>query len=115
MLRYNITPFTCAIDDPNRLKQMQLVKAPLKTKFEGKPEQLRTHIQEFVRRMQNTGLFPEFQIQLSENPRPEEIPDDESNGQTNTPFNGKQTTFWKILQRSNTKLSLKNVSALMIP
>jgi len=27
---------------------MQLVKAPLKTKFEGKPEQLRTHIQEFV-------------------------------------------------------------------
>jgi hypothetical protein len=39
---------------------MQLVKAPLKTKFEGKPEQLRTHIQEFIQRMQNTGLFSEF-------------------------------------------------------
>jgi len=27
--------------------------------------------------MQNTGLFSEFQIRLSENPRPEEIPEDE--------------------------------------
>jgi len=40
MIQYNITPITCAIDDPNRLKQMQLTKAPLKTKFEGKPEPL---------------------------------------------------------------------------
>jgi hypothetical protein len=61
MIRHNITPFTCAIDDPNHLKQMQLGKAPLKTKFEGKPEHLQTHIQEFTRRMQNIGLFPEFQ------------------------------------------------------
>ena len=32
MINYNITPFTGNIDDPERLKQMALVKAPLKTK-----------------------------------------------------------------------------------
>jgi hypothetical protein len=40
MIPYNITPFQCSIDDPARIKQMSLVKAPLKTKFEGKPEQV---------------------------------------------------------------------------
>jgi hypothetical protein len=67
----------CTIDDPQCLKQMELVKAPLKTKFEGKPEQIRTHIQEFTRRVQNTGLYPEFQIRLQENDRPDEIPEDD--------------------------------------
>jgi len=57
MTTYNITPFTCTIDDPTRLKQMTLVKSPLKTKFEGKPEQVQNHIQEFIRRMKNSGLF----------------------------------------------------------
>jgi hypothetical protein len=56
---------------------MQLVKAPLKTIYDGKPEQLRTHIQEFTRCMQNTGLYQEFQIMTTENPRPEEIPEEE--------------------------------------
>jgi hypothetical protein len=77
MIRYNITPFTCSIDDPQRLKQMELVKAPLKTKFDGKQEQIRTHIQEFTCRMQNTGMYPEFQIRLQENDRPDEIPEDD--------------------------------------
>jgi hypothetical protein len=77
MIRYNITPFTCSIDDPQRLKQMELVKAPLKTKFDGKPEQIRTHIQEFTRRMQNTGMYPEFQIRLQQNDRPDDIPEDD--------------------------------------
>jgi hypothetical protein len=77
MIRYNITPFTCKIDVPQHLKQMELVKAPLKSKFEGKPEQIRTHIQEFTRRMQNTGLCPEFQIRLQENDRPDAIPEDD--------------------------------------
>jgi hypothetical protein len=33
MIQYNITPFTCAINDPNRLKQMQLVKTLLQRKY----------------------------------------------------------------------------------
>ncbi len=62
MITYNITFFTCSIDDPVHLKQMALVKTPLKTKFEGKPEQFRTHVKEFTHRMQNTGLYHEIQI-----------------------------------------------------
>ncbi len=77
MIPYNVTPFTCSIYDPLCLKQMPLVKAPLKTIYDGKPEQLRTHIQEFTRRMQNTGLYQEFQIRTTENPRPKEIPEEE--------------------------------------
>lgn len=53
---------------------MQLVKAPLKTIYNGKPEQLQMHIQEFTRRMQNTGLYQEFQIRTTENARPDKIP-----------------------------------------
>jgi hypothetical protein len=77
MMRYNLTPFTCAIDDPQRLKHMEMVKAPLKTKFEGKSEQIRIHILEFTRRMQSTGLYQEFQIRMQENDRPQEIPEDD--------------------------------------
>jgi hypothetical protein len=77
MMPYNVTPFTCSIYDPLCLKQMPLVKAPLKTIYDGKPEQLRTHIQEFARCMQNTGLYQEFQIQTTKNPRPKEIPEEE--------------------------------------
>jgi hypothetical protein len=77
MISYNLTPFTGTIDDPARLKQMALVKSPLKTKFEGKTEQIRTHIQEFIRRMHNTGLYQEFQIKLRENDKPDDIPEDE--------------------------------------
>jgi hypothetical protein len=76
MINYNITPFTGNIDDPARLKQMALVKAPLKTKYNGKLENLRTHILEFLCRMQNTGLYHEFEIRTRELPRPAEINDD---------------------------------------
>jgi len=48
----------------------------LKIIHDGKPEQLRTHIQEFTRCMQNTGLYQEFQIGTTENVHPEEIPED---------------------------------------
>ena len=76
MINYNITPFTGNIDDPARLKQMALVKAPLKTKYNGKLENLRTHILEFLRRMQNTGLYHEFEIRTRELSRPAEIDED---------------------------------------
>jgi hypothetical protein len=62
MINYNITPFTGNIDDPARLKQMALVKAPLKTKYNGKLENMRTHILEFLHHMQNTSLYHEFEI-----------------------------------------------------
>jgi hypothetical protein len=77
MIPYNMTPFSDTIDDPARLKQMALVKAPLKTKFDGTPDHLRTHIQESTRRMQNTGLYQEFQIRTQVNERPEDIPENE--------------------------------------
>jgi hypothetical protein len=76
MINYNITPFTGHIDNPARLKQMALVKAPLKTKYDGKLGNLRTHILEFLRRMQNTGLYHEFEIRTKELPRPAEIDED---------------------------------------
>jgi acid stress-induced BolA-like protein IbaG/YrbA len=38
MIPYNVTPFTGLIDDPSRLKQMQLVKAHLKTIYGGNPD-----------------------------------------------------------------------------
>jgi hypothetical protein len=55
---------------------MTLVKAPLKTKFEGKPEQLLSHV-EFTHRMLNTGLYQDFQIRLEENVRTDEIPEED--------------------------------------
>jgi hypothetical protein len=64
-----ITAFTGNIDDPACLKQMALVKAPLKTKYDGKLEHLRTHIMEFLHHIQNTGLYHEFDICTQEFPR----------------------------------------------
>jgi hypothetical protein len=68
---YNITPFTGATDDPVHLKQMVLVKAPLKIKFDGKIE---SHYFEITQCIQNTGLYHEFAIRTHENPRPIDIP-----------------------------------------
>jgi hypothetical protein len=59
MISFNVTPLTGNIDYPARLKQMVLVKAPLKTKYDGKLEHLRIHIMEFIHRIQNTGLYHE--------------------------------------------------------
>jgi hypothetical protein len=73
MVQYNLTPFTAAIDDPNRLKHMSTVKTPLQTVYDGKVENLRLHIQDFIRRIQNTGLYKEFLIRTQENPRPADI------------------------------------------
>jgi hypothetical protein len=73
MVLYNLTPFTATIDDPSRLKHMATVKAPLQTVYDGKIENLRLHIQDFTRRIQNTGLYKEFSIRTQENPRPADI------------------------------------------
>ncbi len=56
MITYNVRRFTGIIDDPAHLKQMASVKAPRKTKYDGKLEHLRTHIMEFLNHIQNTGL-----------------------------------------------------------
>jgi hypothetical protein len=77
MINYNVTPFTGNTDDPVHLTQMALVKAPLKTKYDGKIENLRTHILEFPRCTQNTGLYHEFEVRTQELPRPFEINEDE--------------------------------------
>jgi hypothetical protein len=74
MVNYNLTPFTATIDDPARLKHMATVKASLQTVYDGKIENLRLHIQDFTSRMQNTGLYKEFLIGTTENPRPVDIP-----------------------------------------
>ena len=76
MVNYNLTPFTATIDDPARLKHMATVKAPLQTVYDGKIENLRLHIQDFTRRIQNTGLYKEFTIRTQENQRPEDITED---------------------------------------
>jgi hypothetical protein len=77
MVNYNLTPFTSTIDDPARLKHMAMVKEPLRTVYDCKIENLRLHIQEFVRRMQSSGLYKEFIIKTIENPCPNDIPEDE--------------------------------------
>jgi hypothetical protein len=74
MVNYNLTPFTAMTDDPARLKHMATVKASLQTVYDGKIENLRLHIQDFTSRMQNTGLYKEFSIGTTENPRPVDIP-----------------------------------------
>jgi hypothetical protein len=73
MVIYNLTPFTAKIDDPARHKHMATVKSPLQTVYDGKIENLRLHIQDFTRRIQNTGLYKEFSIRTQENPRPNDI------------------------------------------
>jgi len=70
---------------------MALVKAPLKTKYDGKIEHLRTHILEFTRRIQNTGLYHEFAVRTHENPRPIEIPEEQWTLET-TDSAGKQSS-----------------------
>jgi hypothetical protein len=59
MVYYNLTPFTATIDNPARLKHMSMVKAPLQTVYDGKVENLNLHIQDFTRRIRNTGLYKE--------------------------------------------------------
>jgi hypothetical protein len=49
---------------------MALVKAPLKTKYDGKIEHLHTHILEFTRCIQPIGLYHELGIRTHETPRP---------------------------------------------
>jgi hypothetical protein len=72
---------------------MALVKAPLKTKYDGKLEHLRTHIMEFLRHMQNTGLYHEFDISTQELPCPFEI--DEDNWTVAHPFHWEKVNFLK--------------------
>jgi hypothetical protein len=76
MVIYNLTPFTAKIDDPARHKHMATVKSPLQTVYDGKIENLRLHIQDFTRRIQNTGLYKEFSVRTQENPRPNDIAED---------------------------------------
>jgi hypothetical protein len=73
MVNYNLTPFTATIDDPARLQHMSAVTAPLQTVYDGKIENLNLHIQDFTRRIRNTGLYQEFIIKTQENPRPADI------------------------------------------
>jgi hypothetical protein len=77
MVYYNLTPFTATVDDPARLKHMATVKAPLQTVYDGKIENLRLHIQDFTRRIQNTGIYKEFIIRTQENQRPNDILEDD--------------------------------------
>jgi hypothetical protein len=95
MIPYNITPFTGSIDDPSRLKQMALVKALLKVKYDGKIEHLRTHILEFTRCIQNQDSI----INLPFAPTRTLIPliFQKTNGCSIILFTGKQSTSWNIL------------------
>jgi hypothetical protein len=77
MVTYNLTPFTAKIDDPARLKHMAQVTAPLQTIYDGKIENLRLFIQDFTRRVQNKGLYHEFSIRTTENPRSQGIHEQE--------------------------------------
>jgi hypothetical protein len=70
---------------------MALVKAPLKTKYNGKLDNLRIHILEFLRRMQKTGLYHEFEIKTRELPRPAEI--DEDDWDLNHPLRWERVNF----------------------
>jgi hypothetical protein len=79
MVLYNLTPFTTTIDDPTCLKHMATVKAPLQTVYDGKIENVRLHIQDFMRRIQNTGLYKEFSIRTQEDLRPEDINEEDWN------------------------------------
>jgi hypothetical protein len=76
MVIYNLTPFTAKIDDPTHHKHMATVKRPLQTVYDGKNENLRLHIQDFTRRIQNTGLYNEFNVCTQENLCPNDINED---------------------------------------
>ena len=69
-IKIKFTPFTSEIDDPSGLKQNALVRDPLKTKFSRQPELLRSHLSEFTRRMESTGVILEFSVRSAERPRP---------------------------------------------
>jgi uncharacterized protein YqgV (UPF0045/DUF77 family) len=108
MIPYNLTPFTGTIDDPACLKQMALVKTPLKTKFEGKAEQLLTHVQEFTRHVKNMGLYQEFQIKLQENDKPDD--NQMRTGHKIIHFIGKRRIFLTTSQQSVMKHFFNNIS-----
>jgi uncharacterized protein YqgV (UPF0045/DUF77 family) len=112
MIPYNLTPFTGTIDDPACLKQMALVKTPLKTKFEGKAEQLLTHVQEFTRHVKNMGLYQEFQIKLQENDKPDDnqMINQMRTGHKIIRFIGKRRIFLTTSQQSVMKHFSNNMS-----
>jgi hypothetical protein len=91
---------------------MALVKEPLKTVYDGKIENLRLHIQDFTRRIQNTGFYKEFIIKTQENPRPNDI--DPDNGFSITLFIGKPIFFWNISTELRLLILSKRKSELMI-
>jgi hypothetical protein len=98
MVQYNLTPFAAAIDDPNRLKHMSTVKTPLQTVYDGKVENLRLHIQDFIRRIQNTGSIKNSLSALKKILAPPTLRNTYGHGII--PFAGKQPTSWKTLMRS---------------
>jgi hypothetical protein len=77
MVIYSLTPFLASIDDPARLKHMVAVKTLLQAVYNGKIENLRLHVQEFTRRMKNTGLYKKFTVRTQENTRPPDIPEEQ--------------------------------------
>jgi hypothetical protein len=65
------------LDDPARLKHMAAVKAPLQMVYYGKIENLHFHIQDFIRQIQNIGLYKEFAIRTQENHHPDDIKEED--------------------------------------
>ena len=96
-IKIKFTPFTSEIDDPSGLKQNTLVRDPLKTKFSRQPELLRSHLSEFTRRMESTGLILEFLVRITEQTCPLAIALEDWTDEH--PLHWTTDFFWKIIVR----------------
>jgi hypothetical protein len=73
MVIANDTPYSGLHTDPNRLKHAAATKLALTELFDGEPGNVRRFKSDFADRMKNVGLKAEFDVIVSENPRPDAI------------------------------------------
>ena len=77
MVYLNDTPFKGVFNAPDRLKHRSAVQQTLPTDFDGSTDKVWRHKNEFIRRMEATGLVSEFEVIIREHLRPPEVTEDE--------------------------------------
>jgi hypothetical protein len=67
------TPYSGSHTDPLRLKHAAAAKLAITIPFDGEPCNDHLFKSDFIDRMKNVGLKSEYDVRISENPRPDTI------------------------------------------
>ena len=73
MVYLNDTPFKGVFNAPDHLKHHSAVQQTLPTDFDGSTDKVWRHKNEFIRRMEATGLVSKFEVIIREHLCPPEV------------------------------------------